>query len=382
MSKTKGMLVISFILVLISCAPKSISLPLQQVSSSEATRSSEPSWQDRWENLIKASRAETKVVLYSTARPLEREAIGKDFYNKFGIRTEFLSGRGEELISKMKRERSADLYLADIMISGSTSMITRMKPEGLLDPLKPLLILPEVVDPDVWWQGKLPWVDKEERYVFPTTASPSSSLIINESLVREGDIKSYYDILESRWQGKVALIDPTIASAGSRQMFMLAESIVNYDYLKKLAGIRPQVTRDERLLGEWLSQGKYAIAFGLGINNILPFVEAGAPLRNMTPLEGTYISSGGTSLVLINRAPHPDASKVFVNWFLSKEGQTTYTKSYLAQSARVDVPTDFLPEFRIRKERTKYFNYEDEDVILKEPAFLQKARELFGPLLK
>jgi ABC-type Fe3+ transport system substrate-binding protein len=55
-----------------------------------------------------------------------------------------------------------------------------------------------------------------------------------------------------------------------------------------------------------------------------------------------YVSSFG-SLGLMNRAPHPNAAVVFINWLLSKEGQLVWSKAVNAVSRRVDVPTDHLP---------------------------------------
>ncbi len=47
-------------------------------------------------------------------------------------------------------------------------------------------------------------------------------------------------------------------------------------------------------------------------------------------------------LALVNRAPHPNAARVYINWLLSKEGQTYFSKSQGYPSRRVDVPTEGL----------------------------------------
>ena len=56
--------------------------------------------------------------------------------------------------------------------------------------------------------------------------------------------------------------------------------------------------------------------------------------------EGTGLSSSSSGLGLFNRAPHPNAAKVYINWLLSKEGQTEFAVASGYISSRLDVPTD------------------------------------------
>jgi ABC-type Fe3+ transport system substrate-binding protein len=42
--------------------------------------------------------------------------------------------------------------------------------------------------------------------------------------------------------------------------------------------------------------------------------------------EGPSISAAFGQLALMNRAPHPNAAKVFVNWLLSREGQSAFQR--------------------------------------------------------
>jgi ABC-type Fe3+ transport system substrate-binding protein len=74
---------------------------------------------------------------------------------------------------------------------------------------------------------------------------------------------------------------------------------------------------------------------------VLPeFQEQGAglhvvPLAYKTPL-GARISMSKT-IAVINRAPHPNATKVFVNWVLSREGQQLFSQLIEENSRRLDV---------------------------------------------
>lgn len=77
----------------------------------------------------------------------------------------------------------------------------------------------------------------------------------------------------------------------------------------------------------------------------------------------------------MNKAPHPNAAKLFVNWLLTREGQTIYSKTYGAQSARVDVPTDYLNPWSFRESGVKYVDVMDEEFDTKADEYLKLAKE-------
>jgi ABC-type Fe3+ transport system substrate-binding protein len=58
------------------------------------------------------------------------------------------------------------------------------------------------------------------------------------------------------------------------------------------------------------------------------------------------ISGGFGSISLINKAPHPSAAKVFLNWFLSREGQTSWQRNVDSNSLRVDIAKDYMSDWQ------------------------------------
>ena len=102
----------------------------------------------------------------------------------------------------------------------------------------------------------------------------------------------------------------------------------------------------------------------------------------MIPKEGTYLSGSTGDVGIINRAPHPNAARLFANWLLTKEGQTLWSKAELVQSARLDVPTDFLPVEKIRDPKVKYLWADSEEFLLQQPEQGKIAREIFGRLVE
>jgi len=71
--------------------------------------------------------------------------------------------------------------------------------------------------------------------------------------------------------------------------------------------------------------------------------------------EGAYITAGSGGAALINKAPHPNAAKLALNWLLSREGQITYQRIFTTgeegpDSLRIDIPKDKVPRGNKRPE--------------------------------
>ncbi len=342
-----------------------------------------PAWDSRWELTLAAARKEGKVVVYglSSAPAIKEQA--SLFYKKFGVELEVLPlDRGPLLTAKIFNERRAGLYLPDVYNGGTNTFFGVMKSAGLAEPLEPSLILPEVIDPKNWFAGELPWGDKE-HLLFESYAYPNTNIAINTDLVNPREIKSYYDIINPKFKGKIVMNDPTIAGTGIKSFSILGFAILKIDFFRQIAALEPTIIRDQRLQVDWLAKGKYAILLFPRTAPVTEYKEAGAPLTFVSPVEGTYLSAGGGNVSIMTRAPHPNAAKIFINWFLSKEGQTLITAIDGLQSAREDIPAGTDDPLKIRQPGVKYFTGGDkEEWLVRDPEFTQAAMDIFGPFLK
>jgi ABC-type Fe3+ transport system substrate-binding protein len=118
---------------------------------------------------------------------------------------------------------------------------------------------------------------------------------------------------------------------------------------------------------DWLAAGKVAVLLPMQSSGTAKAKTQGLPVEEFDThhfKEGVNISSAYGQLALLNRAPHPNAAKVFVNWFLSREGQTTLQKTMSApgdakNSRRIDVPKEHIPAAESRRDGMKYFDIDD-----------------------
>lgn len=340
-----------------------------------------------WDKTLKEAKKEGKLVVFTTTGPPVRKAISEVFKNRTNLEIEFMAGRGPEIIPRLFAERRAGLYLTDIYIGGSTPIVNMLKPEGVLAPLKPELFLPEVLDRQGWFQKKLPWLDNEEKFILIMIAQPAAAkeVAFNRNLFPKEQVSSYYDLLKPSFKGAINMQDPTISGKGLKwfQTALEVYPTIDVSFMKSLAKQEPVITRDKRLQIEWLAHGKHSISLLPDDATITEFMASGAPVEtsSMKEAKPPRLATSSGSLALIKNAPHPYASKLFINWILSREGQYTFSKGYTSQSTRVDIPTEFLNPEDLRKQEEKYF-WETEDFLKGEEEKAKLAREIFGHLVR
>lgn len=384
-----GILVVS--LWLLACStpretvPKPAGVPV--TGAGQAPVSEVQGWEKQWKDTLAEAKKEGKVVVYSTSGSEVRRAFNDAFTKKYGIDLEMVVAKGAEVSNKVLSERRAGLYMVDVYVGGSTTIITALKPAGSIDPLRPALILPEVTDPNVWWEKRIPiTVDRENKYILQYSATLNlREILLNGDQVREGELTSYHDLLQPKWKEKIAMMDPITAGRGLKWFgSLIASNSLNLDYMRQLAKQEPFITRNDRLGVEWVARGKYLVGIALAVDPIKEFMEAGFNLKETSFKEDVprITAPGGGNITLMNKAPHPAAARVFINWMLSKEGQTVWSRATSYQSARIDVSTDHIAPYNLRVAGLNYFETENEDFLEKQTEQSRQAREIFGHLMR
>ncbi len=310
-------------------------------SSPAGAQASKTNWQAEWERLIAAGKKEGKVVVSVPARAELRRSIEQGFQQKYGIETEIITGRGASIVRRIADETKAKIHHFDVHIGGSLSFVTALLDEDVLEPFQPAFVLPAVQDPKQWWGGHM-WVDNASRYIYAFQAYLTESMWYNPDLATPNELRSYDDFLNAKWKAKIGFLDPRTPGAGdSNWTYMWM--VKGEDYLKKLAMQSVFLGRDQRLLAENLAKGRIAIVIGLTEYSFLPFIKAGLPVKPIPPLkEGTYGTGGSGNVAMVKDHPHPNATKVFINWLLNKEGQEVFTKAMGQATRRLDVDTRWL----------------------------------------
>ena len=167
---------------------------------------------------------------------------------------------------------------------------------GLLQPIPPQLILPEVVDQTKWWSKKHLYSDPEGQHVFMAQGDAGSGIgAINTNLIKPGEIDSWWDLLEPKYRGKILMTDPD--SAGNignwRFIYYSPDLGVKFRLLFPAVLLLDAVWASTPLLFLGQLRGLVVLcAAGLGF---LPFCQR-------TLLYSAYANSGGRSSAIQTKA--------------------------------------------------------------------------------
>ena len=310
-------------------------------------------WQIEWDKTIKAAEREGQVVVYSLSEIGEAIA-NTGFQKKFPrIKVSVVTARGGEHVSRVMAERRAGKFLADIGNLGNTSPYTLYQSKSL-DPITSAFILPEVKDESKWWQGKQQFIDPEGRYILVYVGAPLFLVGYNTKLVDPAGFKSYWDLLDPKWKEKIVAFDPKAGGfAATRDRFFYHNPELGPVFLRRLFSEMALTLYARFPQGEdWLGAGKYSLCL-CRHQSISEAKAQGLPVDLIEPTrfkEGVGVETRAKTLVLMNQAPHPNAARVFLNWFLSREGQSDFQTTSgrfidagAEGSLRMDISKDEIP---------------------------------------
>jgi ABC-type Fe3+ transport system substrate-binding protein len=359
---TKSILVGSILGLLVLC----VSLP---VFAGEAR----PLRQQEWERTVRAAEEEGQLTVYISGYGaiIDSGAFQRAFPK---IKVVSVTGSGTDLSSRLAAERRAGKYLVDVYNGGGNSIHQTLYLGKMLDPIKPALILPEVLDVSKWWEGKHKYVDREGEYVlvYEGNVSGGASPSYNSKLLNPNDFQSYWDFLNPKLKGKIVSVDVRkIRGAGSPWQYLYYHSQLGPEFIRRLYGeMEVTMTADLRQAVDWLATGKFALILPSQGSVTAKAKNQGLPVDEFEPYhlkEGVNISSAFGQLTLVNRAPHPNAAKVFINWLLSREGQIVFQKAMsqegdAKESRRTDIPKEHIPQQERRKDKMIYFDTDDPEI--------------------
>ena len=220
-----------------------------------------------WKKLVAAARKEGQVeVILGGQMPRKLRKIMPEFEKKYGVKVNFQTGSSRRHSARIRAERKGGKFTVDAWIGGANTALSILLPNKMLAPVDVLLIDPEVKNPARWYKGKHHYTDPHGRYIFTWGASPSYVIAINTNLVKPEQIKSYWDLLDPKWKGKIVARSPARRGAAASSVPMLLNPKVGKKWFERWATeMDVTIVRDSRQAVEWLALGRYSIGmFGLG----------------------------------------------------------------------------------------------------------------------
>ena len=321
-----------------------------------------PGWKADWEQTLAAAKKEGEISFYGSQGYEKVFEVFQKRYPEIKVNA-VTNMRGSEHGARVMTERRAGKYLVDLFINGVVTPIQVYLKANILEPIRPALILPEVVDESKWWEGKHHYADPDGKYIFIFQGNVhGGENAYNTKFVNPKEIKSYWDFVDPRWRGKIVAYDVSRVSTVAHALrFLFNHPDLGPEFVRRFFGeMDITYSRDERQMIDWLGTGKFHLAFF--VTDIEEAAKQGLPVKFFDPgqfKEGAFVGPSQGGVNLFKNAPHPAAAKVAINWLLSREGQDTYQKAFaqqhdIRQSMREDIPMEVIPSAYRRVKGVKY----------------------------
>jgi iron(III) transport system substrate-binding protein len=321
--------------------------PTQQASSSKLSAGS--STQDpAWQQIVDAAKREGSVLVYgSILMGAEGSTIAEEFKKATGITFDAVeAASGAPLAQRIRTEVQAGQPTADIF-SGGSIFVHQIKKEGFFSPVKDQP-LPVFKEPDsVWRLHPLAMSADGDIQVFRTSGQYEGHIIVNTNLLPAADYpKSYHELsTDPRYKGKIAYVDPNITGEA-------AARYVVYGYVGNIWPLRDfwSLYNNQSMLlfpgpsdpGAAAGRGEAAIAIPPNTGTLAQLVKAGAPLKVLS-FPDTPIYGDPNTMGALKGGQHPNAALVFINWYLSHDGQDIVSRLQQTRGLRTDVQS-YIPD--------------------------------------
>lgn len=304
-------------------------------------------WKEEWEKTLRAAEKEGEVTLYGAYRSGVREAV-LEFSKAYPkIKLNHVAGSGSELANKVMAEKRANKHLVDIAVGGAGTMVLVYFKGGLLEAMRSAFILPEVNDPSHWWGKRHQYADPEGAFVLMAQGDVNNRLgAYNTKLLKPSEVQSWWDLLNSKWKGKIVITDPKSRGNIGNWRYLYYNPELGPNFIRKLLGETDIVfSSNERQMMDWVASGKHSIYVMAKDEDIDLATKQGLSIGTLESQKETpELGTGSGHISYFKNALHPNAARVYINWFLSREGQTAWQKYTGGNSFRADIPKEMLPK--------------------------------------
>ena len=322
--------------------------------------------QETTPEMVAAAAREGKVVWYTSVDVKVAEVVAKAFRAQYPTLDVDVERAGSERVfQRISQEYASAIHNVDVVNSSDASHFLYWKQQKWLAPHTP----PDVI--------RFPAQFKDPEGYFATWRATLSVMGYNTKLVDAKDAPTgYMDLLDPKWKGKLVKSHPGYSGTSLTGTFAIVK-LLGWDYLEKLSKQGVLQLQSTTATPKSIASGERVVMIDGNEYNMFIEIDAKSPVKIVYPKEGTPFVTSPSAIFA--EAPHPNAAQLYVNWFLSRDGQLNWQKYTGRNSFRTDIPKDMLEflELQVPKEGGKYMltslaKYEDIEPVRK------LVRELFA----
>src|SRR6201991_633657 len=275
--------------------------------------------------LIEAARKEGKISYYSALELNVAERLGKAFEAKYpGISVHVERSGAERIYQRIAQEQGSGINAVDVANSTDPAHYLDWKSKDWLAPYLPDDVArhfpADQFDPDGLYATSCAWFE---------------AIGYNTNLVKPEDApKSYADLLDPKWQGKIVKGHPSYSGAILTTTFVLSRDL-GWPYLEKLAQQKVMQVQSAGDPPKKIMLGERAVMADGNDYNLILFKDQGKPVEVVYPAEGSpliIVPSG-----VFKDAPNPNAARLFQSFFFSREAQQMLVDEFAHRSFHSEV---------------------------------------------
>jgi iron(III) transport system substrate-binding protein len=261
------------------------------------------------EPLIEAARKEGKVVYYTSVDLPMAQRIGKAFEAKYpGIAVRVERSGAERVFQRIGQEYASNIHAVDVVNSSDAAHMIVWKRDGLLAPF-----MPEEV------AKHYPEEHRDPDGMFASFRATLSVMAYNTNLVKAEEApKSFADLLDPKWAGKIVKAHPSYSGTIMTATFQIARDL-GWEYFEKLAKQRIMQVQSATDPPKKLGLGERAVMADGSEYVLFQLMDKGQPVAPIYASEGTPLVIGPNAI--FKAAPNPNAARLFQSFCFSAECQ-------------------------------------------------------------
>jgi len=281
------------------------------------------------EKTIELAKKEGRVSFYTSMGADESKLVADAFQAKYpAIKVEITRLGSEKLLQRMLNEYRAGSHLCDTVTNSGMEIVMLGRAKILARYFTPEFssFLPEARDTTWGWA---------DMYSNIRLVAFNTRLVPKDKIPRR-----YEDLLDPTWKDQIGF--PEGQFSWFATMMKIMGETNGRKFFQGLARQNLNYRNSQVLVTQFVAAGEFSLGFTYD-TQVLRFKKRGAPL-DIAPMP--FITKNIHPLALAAQAPHPNAGKVFIDYVLSKEGQT-FIKNMGRVISRSDIAQDEFAKTKI-----------------------------------
>ncbi|WP_175907120.1 ABC transporter substrate-binding protein [Burkholderia sp. BCC1640] len=284
-----------------------------------------------YQGVVDAAKKEGKLIVYSTTDTGLVRPLIKDFESLYGVKVEYNDMNSTELYNRYISENAASSTSADVLWSSAMDLQVKLVNDGLMTSYDS----PESANVPQWAQY--------QKQAYGTTFEPLA-IVYNKRLIPENEVpKTRADLIKlltsqpDKFKGKLTTYDVEKSGVGFNALTQDAHlnEKVTWELVKAIGATGPKLQSSTGAMMERISSGENLIGYNIIGSYAYAKAKKDKSIGYVFPKDYTQVVS--RLATISKKAKNPNAAKLWVDYLLSKRGQTLIANQANLYAIRTDV---------------------------------------------